>query len=200
VQKYLESSIPLSSLLMTVLCWVALTLSEELRDCVSGRDISEPPHGLLAAGRCLRILSNLLSCESNRTYVKNKVNKGLLEAMASLMRFLDNVLLTEEACQMEVYVKCLLDILYTAQNLTNYDDMISSSLTKQKHVLDILTSFALELRPKCHFRESHWECIQFMVSQFVKPITYVSLVTQLSSWMHVYNCKLNVELYYNMNK
>jgi hypothetical protein len=73
-----------------------LTLSEELRDCVSGRDISEPPHGLLAAGRCLRILSNLLSCESNRTYVKNKVNKGLLEAMARCVP--GHVLLTFCSC------------------------------------------------------------------------------------------------------
>ena len=60
----------------------ALALVDGLRDSVSGQDINEPPHCLLAAGRCLRMLSNLLSCESNRTYVKNKVNKGLLKAMA----------------------------------------------------------------------------------------------------------------------
>ena len=44
--------------------------------------LSRSSHCVVAAGRSLRMLSNLTSCESNQAYLKTRMDKRLLTAMA----------------------------------------------------------------------------------------------------------------------
>ncbi|XP_062518456.1 wings apart-like protein homolog [Corticium candelabrum] len=139
-----------------------LVLASGLNSTQYDGGLSRSSHCVVAAGRSLRMLSNLTSCESNQAYLKTRMDKRLLTAMARLLKFLNRAMMATEGCQRDDLVKCLLDVLYTAQNMTNYDELMSNSLAQQEEFLDILLSFALELRSKVLFRESHWECIHFM--------------------------------------